>query len=248
MLFGIWTHGSARSYACGWGSWILPWEEGHFWGVILGHAYICLLSVFSPLFTEISSNASTGYKYCSNLFKMSGLRSLSLTNCIKCWMRQYLAAQWAHHSLRLRHDSVFVRLPAINWQFCHIDGSHMVVGHSLSPVCRRGTHCRNVYMTLPTAFLFLAVFSKHYSFQSTNVEILARMHYVNPRFTLHYIPLYCVQMVPRCPWAPRGRGIVGSAAGGQLLGASEWKQQARLLSLTEVSICSCSCLFLCTCD
>jgi len=50
----------------------------------LGHAYICLLSVFSPLFTEISSNASTGYKYCSNLFKMSGLRSLSLTNCIKC--------------------------------------------------------------------------------------------------------------------------------------------------------------------
>ena len=95
MLFGIWTHGSARSYACGWGSWIPPWEEGHFWGVILRHAYICLLSVFSPLFTEISSIASTGYKYCSNLFKMSGLRSLSLTNCIKCWMRQYLAAQWA---------------------------------------------------------------------------------------------------------------------------------------------------------
>jgi len=45
----------------------------------------------------------------------------------------------------------------------------MVVGRSLSPVRRRGTRCRNVYMTLPTALMFLAVFSKHSSSQSTNV-------------------------------------------------------------------------------
>jgi len=49
-----------------------------------------------------------------------------------------------YHFWRLHQDSIFIRLPAINWQFCHIDGSHMVVGRSLSPVCRRGTYCRNV--------------------------------------------------------------------------------------------------------
>ena len=63
----------------------------------------------------------------------------------------------------------------------HIDGSHMVVGRSLSPIRRRATHCRSVYATLPTVRLFLAVFSKHISSQSTNVrgalEALARMRY-----------------------------------------------------------------------
>jgi len=64
----------------------------------------------------------------------------------------------------------------------------MVVGHSLSPICRRGTHCENVYTTLPTALLFLAVFSKHSSSQSTDVcsalEALAKVStfYI----TLHY--------------------------------------------------------------
>ena len=29
-----------------------------------------------------------------------------------------------HQSLRLLHDSIFVRLPAINWQFCFISGWH----------------------------------------------------------------------------------------------------------------------------
>ena len=36
-----------------------------------------------------------------------------------------------HRSLRLRHDSISISLPAVNWQFRHIDGSHMVVGRSL---------------------------------------------------------------------------------------------------------------------
>ena len=46
----------------------------------------------------------------------------------------------------------------------------------------------NVYVTLPTALLFLAVFSKHSSSQSTNVcstlEALVRMCYLN-HVTLH---------------------------------------------------------------
>ena len=72
-----------------------------------------------------------------------------------------------HQSLRLRHDSTFARLPATNWQFRHMSESHTVVGRSLSPVSRRGTHCRNVYTTLLTVLLFLAVFLKHVSSWST---------------------------------------------------------------------------------
>jgi len=51
----------------------------------------------------------------------------------------------------------------------------------------RGTHCRHVCATLLTVLLFLAVFLKHLSFQSTSVysalEALANMRYVNRRFT-----------------------------------------------------------------
>ena len=76
-----------------------------------------------------------------------------------------------------------------NWQFRHINGSHIVVGRSLSPVRRHGTRCRNVYTTLPT--VLLAVFSKHFSSHSTIVysalEASARMRCINWRFTLHYI-------------------------------------------------------------
>ena len=61
----------------------------------------------------------------------------------------------------------------------------------LSPVRRRGTHCRKVYATLPTVLLFLSVFSKHLSSRSTDVysalDALARMRCsTNPRFTLHF--------------------------------------------------------------
>ena len=38
----------------------------------------------------------------------------------------------------------------------------MVVRRSLSPIRLRGTHCRNVYATLLTVFLFLAVFLKQF--------------------------------------------------------------------------------------
>ena len=60
----------------------------------------------------------------------------------------------------------------------------------------RGTHCQNVYVTPLLVLLFLAVFSKYSSSQSTSVsvssvlEALAMMRYINPRFTLHYITLY----------------------------------------------------------
>ena len=68
------------------------------------------------------------------------------------------------------HGAQVFETSAISWQFRHIGGSHTVVGRSLSPVHRRGTHCRNVYPTLPTALLFLTVFSKHAFFQSTRGE------------------------------------------------------------------------------
>jgi len=72
-------------------------------------------------------------------------------------------------------------------------GSHTVVGRSLSSVRRRGTHCRNVYATLLTVLLFLAVFLKHFSSQSTNVysalEPLEWMLYINRSFTLYHITL-----------------------------------------------------------
>jgi len=59
-------------------------------------------------------------------------------------------------------------------------------------------------------------------------------------FLVHSVALNSVtrvQMVPWCPWATGGGGAVNSATRGQLLGASEWKQQTRLFSLAEVSIC-----------
>jgi len=95
--------------------------------------------------------------------------------------------------MRPHHDSIFVRLPAINWQCRHIGGPHMVVGRSLLLVRRRGTHCQNVYVILLLVLLFLSVFWKHSSAQSTSVssalEALAIMRYINLRFTLDYITL-----------------------------------------------------------
>ena len=103
---------------------------------------------------------------------------------------QYLTAHWAPVSLRKHHDSIIALLSAINWQFYHI-GGHMI-GHSLSQVRRRGTHCRNVYATLLTVLLFFAVFSIHFSSHITDVctaleALMRRMYYINWHFTLHYI-------------------------------------------------------------
>jgi len=67
--------------------------------------------------------------------------------------------------LRLHHDSIFVWLPAINWQCCHIGGPHMVVRRLLSLVRRCGTHRQNVYVIPLLVLLFLAIFWKHSSFQ-----------------------------------------------------------------------------------
>jgi len=70
---------------------------------------------------------------------------------------RYLAV----HSWNGQHyDSIFLRLPAINWQFLYIGGSHPAVGRSLSLAHWHGTHCQNVYLTPPLALLFLAVFSE----------------------------------------------------------------------------------------
>ena len=52
-----------------------------------------------------------------------------------------------------------------------------------TPVHRRGTRWRNVYVGLLTVLLFLAVFLKRFSSQSTNVysalEALVRIRYIN---------------------------------------------------------------------
>jgi len=67
----------------------------------------------------------------------------------------------------------------------------MAVGRLLSLVRRHGTHCQNVYVIPLLVLLFLPVFWKHSSSQSTSVssalEAWAMMRYINLRFTLHYI-------------------------------------------------------------
>jgi len=96
--------------------------------------------------------------------------SASSSNCV-LWCANartaLLHSIWrytGHQSVRPHHDSIFVRLPAINWQCCHISGPHMVVGRLLSLVCRRGTHCQNVSVIPLLVLLLLAVFSKHFLF------------------------------------------------------------------------------------
>jgi len=122
--------------------------------------------------------------------------SASSTNCV-WWCADARTAMlhsiWryiGHQSLRPHHDSIFVRLPAINWRCRHIGGPHMAVVHSLSLVRRRGTHCQNVYVIPLLVLLFLPMFWKHSSSQSTSVssalEALAIMRYINLHFTLQY--------------------------------------------------------------
>ena len=111
---------------------------------------------------------------------------MSLPRCAP----QYLAVHWSpvSETASWQHLS---SLPAINWQCRHIGRPHMAVGRLLSLVCRRGIDCQNVYITHFLVLLFLAVFWKQSSSQSTSVssalEVLAMMRYKNPRFTLHYI-------------------------------------------------------------
>ena len=123
--------------------------------------------------------------------------SASSTNCV-WWCADartaLLHSIWryiGHQSLRPHHDSIFVQLPAINWQCRHIGRPHTVVRRLLSLVRRCGTHCQNVYVIPLLVLLFLPVFWKHSSSQSTSVssalEALAMMRYINLSFTLHYI-------------------------------------------------------------
>jgi len=151
--------------------WMRPPE----WSVARGSSTVVWHSYYTGL-TCLSASSTNSAWWCADA-RTALLRSI--------WQHT------GHQSLRLRHDIIFARLPAINWQFRHIDGSHMMVGRSLSPVRRRGTHCRNVYTTLPAALLCLAVLSKHFSSRSTNIcsslKVLARMRYINWRFTFHYI-------------------------------------------------------------
>ena len=68
-----------------------------------------------------------------------------------------------------------------------------MVGRSLSPVRRRATQCRNVYATLLTVLLFLAVFSKQFSSRSILMYAAhwrlwrgCAVAYKLTRYTLHY--------------------------------------------------------------
>jgi len=128
------------------------------------------------------------------------------TNCIwwyadvRMVLLQCILQHTWHQSLKLHRDSIFAQLPAISWQFRHIGGPHTEVRHSLLQACQCGARFQNVCMTLLIVFVFLAVLSKHFFSQSTSVfstlEALALMHYINLRFTLHYIWVgtkYCMQ-------------------------------------------------------
>ena len=116
---------------------------------------------------------------------------------------QYLTAHWTPvsetASRQHLHSAASHQLTVP--QHRRVTGLHtcMVVGRSLSLARRRATHRRNVYATLLTVLLFLAVFSKHFSSQNTNVysalEALARMRYINRRFSLHYITDKLVNLV-----------------------------------------------------
>jgi len=116
-----------------------------------------------------------------------------------------------HQSLRPHHDSMFVQLPAINWQCRLIGGPHMAVWRLLSLVRRCGTHCQNVYVIPLLVLLFLPVFWKHFSSQSTSVssalEALAMMHYINLRFTLHYMHEFVM-----CTWSAMEAWIEGAGS------------------------------------
>ena len=80
----------------------------------------------------------------------TGLTCLSVWSTNSAWwctndkMAQLYNRIWrhtGHQTLRLHHGSIFILPPAINWQFRHIGGLHMVVGHLLSLDCQHGTHC-----------------------------------------------------------------------------------------------------------
>ena len=83
--------------------------------------------------------------------------------CVCLCVSVTLCIRWHtwHQSLRLHHDSMSVWLTVL---------PRRVVRHSLLLIRQQGTHYWNVYVSLPTALLFLNVFSKHSSSQSTNVR------------------------------------------------------------------------------
>jgi len=149
------------------------------WSVVQGSSTMVWCSYYTPTFiglTCLSASSTNCVWWCAD----------ARTACLHSIWRYT-----GHQSLRPHHDSIFVRLPAINWQCRHIGGPHMAVRHLLSLVRRRGTHCQNVYAIPLLVLLFLAVFWKHSSSQSTSVssalEALAMMRCINLRFTLHYI-------------------------------------------------------------
>jgi len=86
-----------------------------------------------------------------------------LNGCVCLCVCVTLCIRWHtwHQSLRLHHDSMSVWLTVL---------PRRIVRHSLLLIRQQGTHYWNVYVSLPTALLFLNVFSKHSSSQSTNVR------------------------------------------------------------------------------
>jgi len=69
----------------------------------------------------------------------------------------------------------------------------MVVGHSLLPVRRRGTRCRNVYRALPTALLFWpstqnTLIHYIYIYESKSYStVLATEYWVTLEVSHHYM-------------------------------------------------------------
>jgi len=100
------------------------------------------------VFSGMGNLTMVWHSYYTLIF--TGLTCLSVWSTNSAWwctndkMAQLYNRIWrytGHQTLRLHHGSIFILPPAINWQFRHIGGLHMVVGHLLSLDRQHGTHC-----------------------------------------------------------------------------------------------------------
>ena len=134
--------------------------------------------------------------------------------CQDCIAPYYLTAHWtpvsetsSRQHLRLAASNQLTVVP--HQRVIYIYGGGLALGRLLSPVRQRGPHCRSVPDPSNSTFV-LAVFSKHFSSQSTNVcsalEALARIRHIKWRFTLTYITLHYITYIymPRLHLLPDG--------------------------------------------
>jgi len=111
-----------------------------------------------------------------------GLTYLSVSTTNSAWLRTdartvLLYNIREYQSSRPHHDSIFIRLPAINWQFHHISRSHTVIRHSLSLPSRHRTRSLNIYVILYTTLCFWPACAEYYCIQCIR-GFYAMIHFV----------------------------------------------------------------------